>query len=101
MELEEEIRSDIYKFEKENAVRYVSSIERYGFKKGLAKGLEKGLESLEIILDNKFGSVGRKLQKEARALRNLEELRQFARFLKTAENVNDAREYLESKRAAE
>jgi hypothetical protein len=98
-DLEELFLADIHQFEEENKVEWLSSIERRGYKKGMDEGEEKGkreglLEGVSFLLDSKFGAAGIRLSKKVRALKDLEELREFARFLKSAESIDEVREYL-------
>jgi hypothetical protein len=74
---------------------YVSSVERNGIKKGIEQGQRKSwLGSIALDLDAKFGPTGFKLLRQVRRLETVAELRKFARFLKTATNVDEVREYL-------
>jgi len=98
-ELEAGFRADLESIEKENNVEYLSSIERHGFKKGLEQGREKGkgeglLEGIALLLDSKFGAEGGKVLRKVRKLDDLAELRNFARFLKNAETIEEVRDYL-------
>jgi len=114
-ELEEAFRADLTELEKEHHVEYLSSLERYGFKKGRLEGFEKGLEKgrekglaegrekgkgegllegIRFLLDAKFGVHGMKLLPQVRRLKGLAALREFARFLKQAKSLDDVREYL-------
>jgi hypothetical protein len=99
-DLEEAFRTDVHQYEEEEAVEYMSSIERYGYKKGREEGLTKGeriglLEGIALALDAKFGASGRKLVKKVRSLSSVDELRNFARILKSAKNVDELRRHLE------
>ncbi len=78
---------------------YITSIERLALKRGREEGLEKGraegiLEGIEWDLESKFGSSGRKLLPRARALGSVAALRRFARFLKSAKNIEQVRSRL-------
>jgi hypothetical protein len=93
-ELNREFQDEFHAYEREKTVEYVTSFERYGMKKGIEKGLRKGrLEAIALALDMKFGEEGRKFLRKAREL-GLEELRKFARFLKSVETLDEVREYL-------
>jgi hypothetical protein len=82
---------------------YITSIERLALKEGRKEGREEGreegleqglLEGIELDLRTKFGASGRKLLSKVRALGGVAELRKFARYLKTAKNLEDVRSRL-------
>lgn len=106
-DLEEAFRADVFAYEEEKNIPYLSSIERNalqkgieqgmeeGLEQGMEKGLEKGLlEGINLALHAKFGRQGQTLMDKVRALDDLAELRQFARFLKTAKSLHEVREFL-------
>jgi hypothetical protein len=121
-ELQEGFRHDLYRFEEERHMPYLSSIERMareeglekgrqeGLEKGLEEGLEKGLEKgrqegrqegreslLEVIqtgLEGKFGAAGKKLLPKVRSRKNLAELRAVAQALMTADSLDPVRALL-------
>jgi flagellar biosynthesis/type III secretory pathway protein FliH len=99
-DLEEAFRREIHRFEEENKMEYLSSIERIGYKKGLDEGRQEGrqvglLEGIELALETKFGARGRKLMKKVKSLGELSALRQFAKFVKKAATFQKVHAYLE------
>ncbi len=86
---------------------YITSIERVAKKEGREEGRQEGrregreegseegiLEGIEWILENKFGSSGRKLLPKVRALGSVAALWRFARFLKSAQSLQEVRSRL-------
>lgn len=97
-DLEEAFRIDVFAFEEEKKMPYLSSIERNALKKGMEQGLEKGeekglLRAIDLALEAKFGRQGRKLMSKVRALGNLAEIDQFTSFLMTASTLDEVRKY--------
>jgi flagellar biosynthesis/type III secretory pathway protein FliH len=98
-DLEEAFRADMFAYEKEKKMPYLSSIERDALQRGIEQGLEQGVkkgltEGIDLALHAKFGRQGQKLMSKVRALGDLAKLRQFAPFLKTVKTVNEVREFL-------
>ncbi|MCI0643100.1 MAG: hypothetical protein L0Y72_18455 [Gemmataceae bacterium] len=97
-DLDEALRTEIHEFEEEQKMPYITSFERLAKKEGREEGREEGrdalLESIEIVLESKFGSSGRKLVPKVRALGSVDELRRFVRFLKNAKSIDQARSRL-------
>jgi hypothetical protein len=85
-ELDQDFQNEFHAYEKDQAVEYVTSFERFGIKKGL-------LESIALDLKIKFGAPGRKLLPLAEKL-PIDELRKFMKFVKRAETLDEVREYL-------
>lgn len=93
-DLEGAFLADVDRFEKENKMEWLSSIERRGYKKGVEEGIEKGirqgreegvgegerrglLEGIEALLDAKFGNAGAKLARKARRIGDVSALREL------------------------
>lgn len=90
--------ADLTAFEEKQHVRYVSSIERLGYQRGVEEGIEKGREEglregIALVLDARFGASGLKLLPKVNALGELAQLRKFSRFLKTAKTLKEVRDY--------
>jgi hypothetical protein len=90
-ELEEQFRQDLYAYEKERHMPYLSSIERLARDEGLREGL---LEAITLDLDTKFGRASRKLLPKIRAITEIEALRKLLRAIKTAKALDEVREEL-------
>ncbi len=87
-DLDEALRIEIYEYEEERKMPYITSFERLAKEEGREEGI---LEGIELDLETKFRSSGRKLLPKVRALGSLEALRRFARFLKKAKNIEQVR----------
>jgi hypothetical protein len=99
MELPDELRlrfeSELAATKEEKTVEYISSIERSGIEKGRNEALVVTLETIEMVLDARFGPSGAKLMPKVRRLGGLSELRKFVRLLKKADSLAEVREYFE------
>lgn len=85
-------------------MRYVTSIERLGFRRGWLVGFRQGwhegfieglAEAITIMLEAKFGAAAKRLARKVRALQDVERLRAVVRAVATAESLDDVRALLE------
>ncbi len=83
-DMQEAFRTDVFRFEEEKQMPYLSSIERLARKEGLEQGREEGreegrkaelLDGITEDLDAKFGQRGRRLLPRIRALEDVAALR--------------------------
>jgi len=81
-ELERQLAEQIAKFEEDNHMPYVTSIERLGIKKGLMRGIE-------TILEARFGSAAESILSEIRQLSDVEMLEQILHKASTVERLED------------
>ena len=93
--LEEAFRTDLYDYEQEYAMRYVTSIERLAMKEGMEKGLRQGLcEGIATALEARFGADSHKLLRRIRALDDLDALRALSHAAHTATTFDEVRKLL-------
>jgi hypothetical protein len=91
-DLEDQFRQDIYRFEEDRSMPYLTSIERMALEKGHKEGRCEGLlEGIALDLEAKFGAVDKALFKEIKAVKELSQLRKIARALKKAKTEDDIR----------
>jgi hypothetical protein len=105
-DLEEQLREQIYEYQRENSMPYLSSIERRGLEEGRKQGREEGRaegraeglraarEGIAVALEAKFGQSGRKLMTRVRQISDLAELRGLAKIIKSAKTAEDVRRHL-------
>ena len=94
-ELEVQFQDEIYQFEEEQKMPYVSSVERMALKKGRIEGRVEGLmESIELDLRIKYGSPGMKLLATIKEIHDIERLRAVLLALKTASDLAEIKRLL-------
>jgi hypothetical protein len=93
-ELDKAFQNEIFEYEKQKQMPYVTTFERSGFKRGIEegeqrgarKGLLKGITALQIA---KFGRANRKTLTKIRAMEDLDDLSEFLVFLATANTLEE------------
>lgn len=94
-DLEESFRIEIFDYEQEKNMPYLSSIERKALDRGREEGREEGLlDGIAILLETKFGKAARKLLPQVQALGTVAELRRFMRFLESTKSLDEVRKKL-------
>lgn len=94
-ELEQLFKDEIYQFEEERRMPYVTSVERLAREEGREKGLVEGMRKVLIpALESKFGAKAKRLLLKIEALQDPEKLQAVADALKTAERIEDLRALL-------
>ncbi len=91
--LEEQFRQDMERFEEEQRMPYVTSIERLALKKGRAEGM---VDTIAVVLEAKFGAAGKRLVPRVRALGDVERLRALTRTLLSAASLDEVKAALRS-----
>jgi len=85
-ELEEDFRQEITRYEEEKKMRYVSSVERIGIKKGKKEGR---LEYIEMGLSVKFGENGMKLMPVIQSLEDEDRLNIIMKSVIKTDNLSE------------
>jgi flagellar biosynthesis/type III secretory pathway protein FliH len=106
-DLQQQFREEIYEYEQEQRMPYLSSLERMGLEEGLKRGREEGRkegrnegreeglrEGIALALEAKFGQPGRKLMTRVRQITDVAELRDLAKVIKAAKTVESVRRHL-------
>ena len=93
-ELEANFLEEIYRYEEECKMPYVTSAERMGVQKGLQQGLQQGLlqEAREMVLDAfdaKFGQVPSYVHEKVGAMTDRQKLKQILRTVIRAKNLEE------------
>ncbi len=83
-----EFRQEIFEFEEEQKMPYVTSIEKMARKEGLRDGW---LQSIELDLEIKFEEKDKQLLEEIRAISRIGQLRKLARAVKKAKTLDEIR----------
>ncbi len=100
VELERELWREIQQLEAQNRMPYISSIERIGIQQGIEQSQQQMrqilLESLELLLELKFGNEGLAILPEISPLQDVEQLRAIQAELKTATTVEELRRIYQS-----
>ncbi len=95
-ELEDEFRQEMFTFEEERKMPYVTSIERLTLKEERTKGRREGLlEGIAVQLEAKFGAAGKRLLPKIRAVQDVEKLRALNRALPTTETLEEIKQLLD------
>ncbi len=87
-ELEAQFHEEMFHFEEEKKMPFITSVERHGFAEGFSEAIEFGLEL-------KFGQAGRKLLPAIRTVKDVELLRALKRTIKKAKTLDEVRNHLE------
>jgi hypothetical protein len=99
-DLEEGFLEELYRFEEERRMPYITSVERLAMKKGRQEGIQEGLreglmEGIAVALDTKFGAVDKELLGAIGALKSVGQMRKVARALKKAKSADDIQRLLQ------
>jgi len=93
--LDKQFQEEIYRFEEEKKMPYVSGIERRALKRGREEGVEIGLlESIALDLKLKFGTAGTKLMAPIKEIHDLKQLRRLLRAIKSAGSLDEFKQRL-------
>jgi hypothetical protein len=101
-ELDEVFLTEAQRFEEEQAMPYITSVERILIKRereeGLVEGREEGiravLECIGLDLTARFGGDGKRFLREVRTIKDMGKLRKIMRKVKTAKSLDDVRPLL-------
>jgi DNA-binding transcriptional MerR regulator len=84
---------EIQRYETENKMPHMTSIERRGLERGRAEGLREGLlEAIELGLKLRFGSEGLQCLPPIQTLMDIDRLRRIKKSIETASTLDDIRQ---------
>jgi hypothetical protein len=86
--LADEFEADLERFERENQMPYVTSIERRAKQEGVREGI---LSGIEITLEIKFGNEGLKLVPEIAQIEDVDVLKNIQSGLRHANTIDELR----------
>jgi hypothetical protein len=90
--LADEFEADLERFERENQMPYVTSIERRAEERGRQQGLLTGtLDAIKLGLELKFGSDGLRLLTEISQIHDLEVLKIIQEGLRRVNSIDELR----------
>jgi hypothetical protein len=94
-ELARQFADQLYHFEEERKMPYITSVERLAREKGRAEGIQEEIrEGIELALELKFGADGLALMPLVRQANKPELLRTVRQTLRTAETLEPIRALL-------
>lgn len=94
-DLAEAFRQEVYTYEEEKHMPYVTSIERLARQEGLREGEHKGMcQMIAVALEAKFGQRGLKLMRKIQGIQEAKALRELARAINIAKTLDEVRDEL-------
>lgn len=102
-DIEENFWDELAESELEEDMRYISSVERIGIRKGHEQGRQEGrqegiveglLDGITLDLEAKFGDDSKHLLRRAKSL-DVPRLREFARLLKRVATIDEVRSFFD------
>ncbi|WP_448573507.1 hypothetical protein [Trichothermofontia sp.] len=92
-DLEKSFWQEIYTYQEETNMPYITSLERIAKEEGLQQGLRDGvLANIDVVLEVKFGEAGLQLLPEIRAIESVETLQTILQTLRTANSLDEIRQ---------
>jgi hypothetical protein len=93
--LAQQFRQDIYQYEKEKQMPYVTSFERMAEQRGIEKGLREGLlKGLAQTIEIKFGARGKRLMTRIHRITDVAALEALHQTALTAASLDQLRQAL-------
>ena len=93
--LEDRVWLEMQAIEQEKQMPYITSVERIGFRRGRAEGRAEGLrQSIELLLEARFGEQGRALAPDLGRVTGEDALRSLLQQVSKAGSIDDVRALL-------
>ena len=91
---------EIRKFEEENQMPYITSVERIGIQKGLEQGIQEGIqEGFQLLivetLDERFGDIPSSISESIQQIQDHGKLRSLHRHAIRSASINEFRQQLD------
>ncbi len=98
-ELAAQFETEIYRYEQEKKMPYITTIEQRGIEKGRQEGREEGrqeeaLENLTMGLEERFGEAGKQLLPALKEISDLDQLRAILKTLWKAQSLEEVKQML-------
>lgn len=96
-ELAQQFEQEIYDYEKEKKMPYITSVERRAMERGKKEGKIEGfLEAITLGLQKRFGEEGAQLLPAIREITDVDRFRAIQELLWTASSLDEVKQFVAS-----